>query len=682
MARDLSRLLRPKSIAVLGGAWANTVDTQCRRLGFAGPIYRVHPTREGDVWRSLSDLPEPPDAVFVGVNRAATVDILAEMKKIGAGGAVCFASGFSELNSAEGSALTNRLLAAADGVPFVGPNSYGIANFFDRSALFPDQLRIDPVDRGIAMIAQSGTISCNVMYADRTLPIGYLWNIGNQVDLQVHDLIEEAARDNRVSAIGLYVEHIPDPKAFAEATEFARTRGVPIALFRAGRSEAAKRSAQSHTGAMAGENRYFDALFSRLGVAACATLAELVETLKLLHVHGPLPSNAVIPMGASGGDMAMAADVMDPLDLTLPVIPSEVVTELKSQMGPRVVVSNPFDFQTFNWHDTDAMYAMFAAMMRAKLGIYAFLVDHPDPDAFEAALFAGAAQAFCRAAQSVGVPAVTISSMAESNRLQMRAMAMAHGVAPLQGMAEAFHAIENAAHIGQAWEAPNPPSLTPHNCDGPARILSEAQSKAALSATGIAFPKSVEVIIAEAGDAADRIGYPVVLKASCADLAHKTEAGGVILNLQDRDAVTAAAADLARLSPRVLVEEMIDDGVAELILGVTVDPDFGPIVVIGAGGILAELLKDNAILLPPFDRADVRAALEGLKIFQLLRGFRGKPAGDIEAVIAAALALGRFAASADTLLELDINPLIVRPAGRGAVAADALIRETTKGDTP
>jgi len=671
--KNLSRLLRPKTVAVLGGRWADTVVDQCGRLGFLGPVYRVHPHRDR-AFHSLSDLPVAPDAVFVGVNRHATIDVLAEMRRIGAGGAVCMASGFSELGTSEGDALTESLAEAAGEMPFIGPNCYGIVNFFDGIALFPDQVRLEKPERGIAMIAQSGTIACNVMYADRALPIGYLWTIGNQTGTSLPDLIFAAIQDPRVSAIGIYADGIKQLREFAHAAALARARNVQIAIFKAGRSSAAKRAALSHTGAMAEEERFFDALFRRLGVARCETLSELIETLKLLHTAGSLKTNQIVLMGASGGDMAMAADVLDPVDLTLPDIPADTAAELKRQLGANVTISNPFDFQTFNWHDPVAMRAMFATLMQGSGANFAFLADHPDPDIFDASLFAGAARAFCEAVRQTGVTAVTISSMPESNREAMRDLALEHGVTPLQGMADAFRAMAHAAWIGRTGTAGLLPSLTARDLPGPIRSLSEHDAKCLLAKAGIPVPRGIEVPVCEAREAAARIGLPLVMKASSSELAHKTEAGGVHLNLTDTTAVDMAARDLGRITELVLIEEMITDGVAELIIGVDVDPAFGPVVLIGAGGILAELLNDSAVLLPPFSREDVETALRSLRINRVLDGYRGRKKADVAAVIDVVMSIGSFANECETLCELDINPLIVRPEGLGAVAADALVR--------
>lgn len=677
---DLSRLLRPQSLAVLGGAWADTVQSQCRKLGFNGPIWRVHPKRAAagtpDVFADIDALPGVPDATFVGVNRETTVDVMEVLNRRGAGGAVCFASGFNELHTDSTRALTADLQTKANGTPFLGPNCYGFINFFDRVALWPDEIIATSPARGAAFLSQSGTVGLNVMYADRSLPLGYLICVGNQTSVGFHDLIDAMLDDDRISVIGLYIEGIPDLPAFAAAAGRARDKGVPIAAIKAGRSELARRTTHSHTGAMGGEDRYMDAVFDRLGIARCSTLSEFTETIKLLHTIGPLSGPRLGLIGCSGGDMAMASDVLEPLSIDLPGPDASVAADLRDILGDRIAVANPLDFQTYIWHDAAKMHACFSAVMRGRTDVTAMFLDHPHPDTCDLTLFEAGFDAYVAAARDVGVKAVIASSMPESTPAYLRERAMAAGVAPLQGMAETFHAIDRAMAIGRAWADYDPPTLL-HKAPNRAAAATwdEHQSKAALSAAGVVVPQSQLVAPHDAADAADAIGYPVVVKAVSADLAHKTEAGGVALNLRDRAAVTDAAKRLSALSGTLLVEAMVTDGVAELIVGVDVDPQFGPVVLVGAGGILAELLTDSAVLLPPVSKARARQAIEGLRVAKILQGFRGKPAGDIDTLADAIVAVAAYAEThADTLVELDINPLIVRPAGDGVVAVDALIR--------
>ncbi|MHC8508178.1 MAG: acetate--CoA ligase family protein [Rhodospirillales bacterium] len=678
---DLSRLLRPKSLAVLGGAWADTVESQCRKLGFNGPVWRVHPRRaaagEAGVYAGLDALPAPPDGVFAGVNRETTVEVTAQLARMGAGGAVCFASGFGELHTDETRALTNDLKAAAGGMPFLGPNCYGMINFFDRVSLWPDEITPRAPKTGIALLSQSGTVGLNITYADRSLPLGYIICAGNQTAVGFHDLMDAMLDDPRVTVIGMYVEGFTDLKKFAASALRARAKGVPVVVIKAGRSALARSTVHSHTGALGGEDRYMDALFKRLGVARCATLSEFIETCKFLHIAGPLPGNRLMLLGCSGGDMAMAADVLDKTGLELPPPDEKTKTALNAVLGGRVTAANPLDFQTYIWHEPEKMRECFKTAMNAGADVTAMLLDHPDPATCDLSLFEAAFDVYLDAARETGARAVIASSVPESIPAYMRDRALAAGVAPLQGMAETFAALDHAARIGRVSGAAGAaaPSLDARRAAGREVMLSETQAKAVLAAAGVPVPPGREVPAAEAAAAARDIGFPVALKAAHPGLAHKTEAGGVILNLQNEAEVAAAAERLQKISDRVLVERMAEDGAVEMLVGVHADEQFGPVIIIGAGGVLAELLDDTAVLLPPVTADDVLAALSGLRAAKILHGLRGAPAADMDALVHAVLAVADYAqANADTLLELDINPLIVRRAGRGVIAADALIR--------
>ena len=269
-----------------------------------------------------------------------------------------------------------------------------------------------------------------------------------------------------------------------------------------------------------------------------------------------------------------------------------------------------------------------------------------------------------------------ISSLPESLAAATRERCLAAGVVPLQGQREALEALDLAGSVGAAWRHGARVELRrPRVLKERARALSEHDAKAALAAYGVRVPRSALVRPRDAAGAAEALGFPVVLKATGSSLEHKSEAGGVVLNVRSAADAVQAAERLARLSDSLLIEEMVTDGVAEILVGLTVDPQFGQLLVLGAGGVLTELLRDSVTLLPPFDAASIEAALRSLRVAKLLAGFRGRPAGDVPALVQTALAAVRYAqANLETLAELDINPVIVRPEGLGAVAVDALIR--------
>ena len=670
---NLDRLFRPKTVAVYGGKWSDYVVEQCDKLGFPGELWRVHPTREG-CFRSAAELPDAPDSAFLGINRALTVQEFSALRERGLGGAVVFAAGFGE--ETDGADWVRKLDAAAGELPFIGPNCYGFANFFDRVALWPDQVTGMPVERGIAFIGQSGTISITVMEQHRSLPVGYVLTVGNQQRLTAEDLIRYCAEDERVSAIGLYLEGILDVPKFVEAVDHARTKGKPLALVKAGRSQQAQTAALTHTGALTGSDELHDALFKRLGIARCDTLSALVETLKLLHCFGPLPSNRVLVLGASGGDMAMVSDAASGFDLDFSPFPEAEHDTLRATVGERVRLRNPFDIQTATWFDYPKLREMFRLLLRCDYGITAFMVDPQDDTLADTASFDRAIDTLLEVAPQSPGHAALLSSLPESLSKTTREKCLQAGVVPLQGLAEALQALHHSANIQTVWDNWSPPKLYPPVPDEvPIRTLSEAEAKELLVKHGFLVPQGRVVAAEDAPDAAAELGFPVVVKAVAPELLHKTECGGVALNLSSRQQVAEAVSGMSGLAERFLVEEMITDGVAELLLGVSVDPQFGPTLTLGAGGIFTELLRDTVALLLPLVEKEVRCALQNLRVAALLAGWRGQPQGDIDALVETVLHLANFVEiHADRLAGCDLNPVVVRPQGKGVVVVDALVR--------
>jgi acetate---CoA ligase (ADP-forming) len=454
-----------------------------------------------------------------------------------------------------------------------------------------------------------------------------------------------------------------------------RAAGKPIALVKSGRTEAASRTVRTHTGALAGADAAFDAFCRQAGIARCETLATLCETLKILHSGGPLPGRRVLAMGASGGDMAMAADAARNLRLDFAPIPAASAGGLRELLSERVHISNPFDFHTHVWFDYPRQRAMFSVAQRAGFDATAFLLDCP-PAGADDSTYVRVIEEFVAALPGAPTRAVVISSLPESLSPATRELCLAAGVVPLQGQREALEALDLAAAVGEAWQqGAEVQLLRPRAPPSAPESMGEYQAKQAIAAFGVPVPRGRLVAAADAAQAATALGFPVVIKAADAALEHKTDSGGVVLNVRTAAEAELAAARLEALSDTLLVEEMVSDGVAEILVGISVDPQFGQLLVLGAGGVLTELLRDSVTLLPPFSAAGIRAALGRLRAFPLLAGYRGRPRADVEALVQAVLGCTRYAcANLGHLAGLDLNPVIVRPEGRGVVAVDALIR--------
>lgn len=672
MARSLGRLLRPRSIAVVGGgAWCANVIEQCDKIGFKGPIWPVHPTRSDLGGRKamarVEDLPEAPDATFIGVNRDATVDVVGRLRAMGAGGAICFASGFREAEAelGGGSALQDRLLAAAGEMPIIGPNCYGLLNYLDGAALWPDQHGGIAVERGVAIITQSSNMAINLTMQTRGVPLAYVVTAGNQAQTGIADIGQALLSDDRVTALGLHIEGIGDLRAFEALADAARRLGKSVVALKVGASDQARAAAISHTASLAGSDAGARALLRRLGIGQVHSLAGFLEALKLLHVTGPLSSARIGSMSCSGGEASLMADSALGTCLEFPALSAPQRTALREALGPKVALANPLDYHTYIWGDGAALEACFSAMMLGDLGLGVVVIDFPRPDRCSAADWDLVIEAVASTQAKHGKPVALLASLAENMPELVATSLIERGIVPLCGLVEGIEAIATAADIGGMTVA-DEQLLLPH----PAcrtLTLDEAEAKAALAHFGLLVPdaKGADQPDAAATVASD-IGFPVVLKGT--GIAHKTEAGAVALNLWNADAVRTAA--MAMATERFLVEEMITGAVAELLIGVVLDPAHGYVLTLAAGGTLTEVLRDSQSLLVPATADAVRAALDQLRCAALLKGYRGAPAADIDAIVDAVMSVQAYVA-AHRPQEVEINPLLCCP--DRAIAADALI---------
>lgn len=674
MTKDLSPLFRPRSIAVVGGgAWCANVVEQCRKIGFAGPLWPVHPSRDTiagvQAYRELADLPAPPDASFIGVNRSLTVDMVRELSNMGAGGAVCFASGFREAQAEtnDGASLQEALLKAAGDMPIIGPNCYGFINYLDGALLWPDQHGGRRCDSGVAILTQSSNMAINLTMQTRGLPLAYVVTAGNQAQLGLSEIGANLLADTRVTALGLHIEGIGDLRAFEGLAATARRLGKPVVALKSGRSEQAQAAAISHTASLTGSDAGAQALLDRLGIARVHSLTQMAECLKLLHFAGPLPTNRIASMCCSGGEASLMSDAALAHDVAFPALDASQSAALRSALGPMVALANPLDYHTFIWTDTPRMADTFTAMMQGTaIDMGCILCDFPREDRCDASAWDCVIDAGALTVQRTGKPLALLATLPDTCPEPFVDRIIAAGLIPLLGIDDALTAMAKAAWLGARRAEPAPlvlPGTDPDAVD----MLSEATSKAVLSTYGLTVPQAQRF---ETPDMAPSdMPMPVVLKGE--GFAHKTEVGAVVLNLRDADALRLAADTMD--APAYLVEEMITGGVAELLIGVVRDPAHGFVLTLAAGGVMTELMQDSQSLLLPVTRDEVTAALGRLRMAPLLRGYRGKPGADMQAIIGAIMAVQDYVTDhADRLQEVEINPLICTPAR--AVAVDALIR--------
>lgn len=671
MTRDLSRLLNPRSIAVIGGGkWCESIIGAAERIGYDGEIFPVHPAGKviagRQSLRSLEEHEGPIDAAFIGVNRHATIETVKTLADLGAGGATCFASGFSEAaaEDAGGTDLQAQLLAAAGDLPILGPNCYGFINALDGAAIWPDQHGMTRVERGVAILTQSSNIAINMTMQRRALPIAYMVTCGNMAQTSQAEIAMSLLRDERVTAIGVHIEGFGDLRQWEALGQAAHARGVPVIALKVGVSEQARAATVSHTASLAGGDAGAQALLERLGFARVTSIPEFLEALKLLHCTGPLESNRIASISCSGGEASLIADLASGRDLVFPALDPSQKQALRSALGPMVALANPLDYHTYIWRDTAAMTKAWGGMTSAEIALTLSIVDYPHTDATD---WLCATEAALGVRADTGRPFAVVASLPELMPQDVAERLMAGGVVPLYGMGEALAAAEAAARIAEPIADP----ILLGGDAGEAETLSEADAKSALSAFSLVTPRAITAETPDcAAGAAQEICGPVVLKGL--GIAHKSEHGAVRVGLA-ADEVAAAAASMP--AKGFLVEEMITGTVAELLVGVTRDPAHGFVLTLGAGGVMTELLRDTVSLLVPSSREAVKQALFKLKCAPLLSGFRGKPPAEIESILDAVDAIQAYVtATADAVTEVEINPLICTP--ERAVAADALIRRT------
>ena len=672
--KSLKRLFRPDSIAVIGGGtWCSAVIEQCRKMGFSGDIWPVHPKAEEvaglPAYRDIEALPFAPDASFIGINRLATIDVVKALSARGAGGAVCFASGFleAEAEDSEGADLQKRLLEAAGDMSVLGPNCYGFINYLDGALLWPDQHGGQRVEKGMAIVTQSSNIAINLTMQKRALPLAYVVTCGNQAQTGLAEIGEALLEDDRVTVLGLHIEGFGDLRAFEALALKARQLGKQIVALKVGRSAQARAATVSHTASLAGGDAGAGALLARLGIPRLYDLPSFLETLKLMHVVGRLPSTRIATISCSGGEASLAADTAHGRSVSLPALNDRQRIDLRAALGPMVALANPLDYHTYIWRDVDAMTRAFSAIVDPQLAMTLLVVDFPRGDRCDPSDWGCVTQAAIAVRQQTGQPIAIVATLPELLPEDVAEQLLAAGVVPMLGLSEAMSAIEAA---GLPLPELAHPLLLPTKSHPDPDLVPEGEAKAWLARFGLRVPRSkpARSVVAARAVAAD-IGYPVVLKGE--GIAHKTEEGAVRLNLTCGQEVSDAA--VAMPTDRFLVEKMVTGAVAELLVGVVKDPAHGFVLTLAAGGTLTEIMQDSASILLPASDAALNTALDSLRIAPLLSGYRGAPPADRAAILRAIRAVEAYVvAEAEGLEEIEINPLLCTPTD--AVAADALIR--------
>jgi acyl-CoA synthetase (NDP forming) len=689
--KNFQRLLRPRHIAFIGGRDATIAVREARRRGFQGQMWAVNPKRtdlEGvPCVPSITDLPQVPDAVYLAIPAAGVVAMLRELAQMGVGGVVCFSAGFKETGDAE---AEQALIDATGDMALIGPNCYGFINYIDNVALWSFEHGGWSPGYGAAIITQSGMFSSDITMSARSLPLAYMVSAGNQAVLGLEGFLDAFAGDPAVRAIGLHIEGLQDIPAFERAALKAIERGVAVVALKTGSSTIGAALTVSHTGSLSGADELYEALFARTGVVSVTSPAQFLETLKYFCVVGAPAGPNVAGFTCSGGGATMLADHAEKIGLTFPEVTQDGHTALGSLLPDIATVSNPLDYTTPIWGDAERTYPVFAEALEATSADAAVLVqDYPAAELDASKIYyQNDADAFAQAANERGIPAAICATLPENLDKATRRKLIAQGVAPMQGIHETLNAMQAAvkwsAHRKRI-EAMRPAALMPGLVPSEPKVLTEDKGKAWLSARGVAVPNGVTATSETAEQAANDLGYPVALKMMSPQLVHKTEAGAVVLGLKTAGALSVAltqmseavrAFDVSVATDDFLVEAMSPTPLAELIVSLRADEQFGAAMVLGSGGVLTELVGDAVTLLLPATPTEIAEALNSLRVSRLLGGFRGRQPADIGKV---ALALHHladvFIQDREAVAEIEINPMFIYE--DHIVAVDALIQMTS-----
>jgi acyl-CoA synthetase (NDP forming) len=622
----------------------------------------------------IEDLPEPPDAVFIAVPREAAIDSVARLRRLGAGGVVCYTAGFGE-TGAEGAAAEAALVQAAGEMALVGPNCYGVINYIDRAALWPFAHGGSCPGYGAAIITQSGMLSSDLTMSQRSVPFAYMVSAGNQSVVRLEDFVEVLCDRPEVRAIGLHIEGLQDTAQFCSAARKALDHGKPIVALKTGTSRIGAQLTVSHTGTLSGTDDLYEALFERLGIIRVTSPAQLLETLKFLSVAGIPKGKRIAAFTCSGGGATMLADHGEAIGLEFPQPTAQTAARLQALLPATATVSNPLDYTTPIWGQPEKTGPVFEALLAEPCDAALILQDYPGAGLDESKpSYLADARAFVAAAAAAKVPAAVCSSLSENLDPDTREELLAGGVAPMQGLQETLDAMAAAAWFGRRRGAilGNDESIAlypAHSSEGETVPVDELSGKRRLAAAGIEVPPGA---LASAGDAprlAAELGFPVALKMLGTRLPHKSEAGAVRLGLTSPQAVEAAVAEMSRavgsyhadaVTDRFLVERMIEQPVAELLVNLRRDAQFGLAMTLASGGVLAELIGDAVTLLLPASRSEIATALFRLKISRLLDGYRGRRGAARDPVVDALARLADYlGAQAGDIAEIEINPLFV-----------------------
>lgn len=690
---DISKLLRPRAVAVVGaseksGFGGDTCRNILENQADTSHVYPVNPKKETvfgkKCYPTLADLPEEIDLVILCTSQKTIVDFLKQAKAKGAGAAVVYASGYSEVGTAEGKAFEKELVDAAKALDMVvmGPNCAGYINFGDDIFSFAFIGDYKGKKGNIGFVSQSGQF-CIDMMKSAEMKYSFAISAGNSAMVQMEDYLNFLIDDSNTKVIALYLEGVKNPHKFEACLQKAMEKKKPVVILKAGRSPKGQAIAASHTGSMAGSDKTYDAVFEKFGVIRADDMQDLRSTASLLATLRVLPKKpAFSAMCLSGGETAVSADTGFLHGIEYPDFSEATLKKLNDMLPDFATPRNPLDMTAALCYDADAFASGITTVMSdpsIEMGLVGLTISDKVTVSNDI-MFEGIRRAF---EQIPDKPLAVMSFMEAARNKELVERFQNAGIPVLPTTKYGFRALQHLQDFISHDTIKREARLAiPEAHSANTRALSEYESKKLLADNGV--PVDLGYIAktkAEVKEYAEKIGYPLVMKVESNDILHKSDVGGVMLNIksleQAEEAYDKILANAAQHAPNakingILMQKMLKAG-TEMIIGLNSDPQFGPMLLVGMGGVFVEVFKDAALYPVPLNHDEALHMLQSLKSFKLLNGYRGNPPADIEALTDMMVKISDFAyRKKDTLKELDMNPLFVYPKGEGVAIADAL----------
>ena len=675
---DLHPMLRARSVAVVGASErpGSVGDLTTRQLvsgSFEGDVYPVNPGYSEvhglDTYPSLEAIGSPVDLVVLAVANSNLESEMEKVVRIGARSVAIFASCHGE--ASDGTSLRDRLRGLADdaGIPICGGNGMGFLNLEDgiRVCGFYQPEHLPP--GGVTFLSHSGSLFSAVLHNQRGIRFNLVVSTGLEINTTVGDYMAWALGLESTRVIALFLETIRDPAGFRQALSLAEERDVPVVALKVGSSSRGREAVATHSEAIAGDDAVYEALFETHGVHRVRTMDELADTVELFSAGRRATATGLGAVHDSGGERALLIDTAYRVGVPLPELGAPTIDRVAAVLEPGLEPANPIDAWGTGRDAEDVFIECLDALAEdPEVGVVAFCVDLTAEEKPDHTYIDSASTAASRTVKPLAVLCNLSSTVdpVQAGRLRDGGVPVLEGTDT--GLRAIGHLLDHRLHrrrgVGPRLTSPADPA---------AGLEGQAAALRVLAAYGIPIPVfEMAETEAEVVEAAGRIGFPLVLK-TAGPIEHKTEAGGVMIGIEDEVGLVGAYRDLsARMGPDVMVAEQVPTGI-EIGVGMVVDQQFGPVVIVSAGGELIELLQDRVALLPPFDECAARRALDRLRIRPLLDGFRGRPPADIDRLVDVLIRFAELSTDAAGQLEaIDMNPVIVGP--DRSVAVDALFR--------